>query len=189
MTDDPARDYEALRVQTAKLLNLDTADLSATESLQLDLASLLRLSLDALQGAALAGREIDLGKLQSCYGMLAKLLPRAVEAPPQLRESHAARHRLAELIDNIARVADEDEDQRIAELEAQITQLETEIDGKNAAIRSLGGTVVAKAATPTPPASPPTPEQTTSPPEPQRSPQPPLPPANAAVPRAYLPDI
>jgi hypothetical protein len=80
MSDDPARDYEVLRRQTAAMLNLDLADLSPADGLRLDLTALLRLSLDSLQGAALAGREVDLSRLQSCFAMLQKLLPQSVAA-------------------------------------------------------------------------------------------------------------
>jgi hypothetical protein len=68
-TDDPAaRAYEVLRNQTATMLGLDVSALSPADGLKLDLCALLRLSLDNLQGAALAGREVDLSRLQSCYG-------------------------------------------------------------------------------------------------------------------------
>jgi DNA-directed RNA polymerase specialized sigma54-like protein len=175
MSDDPARDYEVLRRQTAAMLNLDLADLSPADGLRLDLTALLRLSLDSLQGAALAGREVDLSRLQSCFAMLQKLLPQSVAAP-QLREDFSARRKLTELINNIAEVIEDDESAQITELEAEVAQLKAEIDGKNATIIALGGSIAAKQAvveqapSPSPaPAAPP--EQTTSPPEPQRSPQ------------------
>ena len=66
-SDDPARAYESLRVETATMLGLNLADLSPAASLRLDLTALLRLSLDSLQGIALSGQEVDLARLQSCF--------------------------------------------------------------------------------------------------------------------------
>jgi hypothetical protein len=172
---DPARDYEALRAETARMLGLDlAADLSPADGLRLDLCALLRLSLDALQGAALAGREVDLGKLQTCYAMLQKLLPQSVAAP-LLREDHTARRRLAALWDSIAEVQDLDRDEKVTALEAEIAQLNQVIAEKNSTIAALGGATVAAAASPAPA---PSPTQTSS--------QPPLPAPNASPPRHYL---
>ena len=160
MSDDPAGDYEVLRTQTAQMLNLDLAALSPTEALRVDLTALLRLQLDALQGAALAGREIDLGKLQSCYGMLSKLMPQAVAAP-QVREDHSARARLLALIEAQAEVIDLDRDERIAELEARLAAQAQVIADKDATILALGGSLSAPQAAstsnqpPPPNASPP----------------------------------
>jgi hypothetical protein len=169
---DPAATYDALRAETARMLGLDlAADLSPADGLRLDLCALLRLSLDALQGVALSGREVDLSRLQSCYTMLSKLLPQAVEAP-QVRESSAARRRLAELWDAIAEVQDLDRDEKVTALEAEVAQLNQVIAGKDATILALGGATVA-AASPPPPAPSPT----------QTSPQPP---PNASPPRHYL---
>jgi hypothetical protein len=77
-----------------------------SSGLKLDLTSLLRLSLDNLQGAALAGREIDLGKLQACWGMLAKLVPQAVETPPAAEEDRSAQAELLALLEGHAAVAE-----------------------------------------------------------------------------------
>jgi hypothetical protein len=76
MTDpDPAQTYERLRAETAEMLKLDAANLSLVEGLQLDLVSLLRLEVDGLQGAVLAGEQVDLARLSTALAMLQKLLP------------------------------------------------------------------------------------------------------------------
>jgi hypothetical protein len=168
MSDDPAHDYEILRVSTAQMLGLDLANLSPAEGLRLDLTVLLRLQLDALQGLALAGQDIDLSRLQSCYVMLSKLLPQAVEAPPEAREDHSARDKVRRLIEGYVTAREHEENERVASLEAEIAELQTRLSEKDAVIAALGGATVA-ATSPTPPASPPPP----APPQ-QTSPQPPL---------------
>jgi hypothetical protein len=171
---DPAREYAALRSQTAQTLNLDLADLSPADGLKLDLTSLLRLSLDSLQGAALAGREVDLSRLQSCYGMLAKLLPAAVEAPPQLREDHSVRAKVAALLngyETARRFEEAESDERLFEALAADALAE-----KTAALTSL------LLGTPPPAALAPASTPTT------QSPQPPLPPASSTPPAHYLRD-
>jgi hypothetical protein len=172
-SDDPARAYESLRVETATMLGLNLADLSPAASLRLDLTALLRLSLDSLQGIALSGQEVDLARLQSCFSMLSKLLPQAVEAPPQLRESHTARNRLLQIVNDIAAVQAEDEADEIAELQARLAE-------KAAVIAALTLTVAPREVD-QPLASPPPPT-----PQPQTSPQPPLPPPSSAPPAHYL---
>jgi hypothetical protein len=100
--DDPAGLYARLRAETARMLGFDNpASLSLVQGLQLDLTALLRLTLDGLQGQALAGQEIDLGRLQSAFGMLQKLLPAAAAPAPVApdTEGHAVRARFAELIE------------------------------------------------------------------------------------------
>jgi hypothetical protein len=173
MSDDTARIYEALRVETARMLGLELADLSPADGLRLDLTSLLRLSLDSLQGVALSGKEVDLSRLQACYGMLAKLLPAAVEAPPQLREDHSVRAKVTALLngyETARRFEEAESDERL--MEAQSADALAE---KTAALTCL------LLGTPPPaalaPASPP--KQTTSP-------QPPLPPPSSAPPAHYL---
>jgi hypothetical protein len=119
MTDepDPRAVYEALRISTAEMLGLDLATLSATDGLRLDFTALLRLQVDHLQSVALAGREVDLSKLQACHAMLTKLLPKAVEAPAAVRSpADDARERLAAIYDNIAaarEVAESESDERL----------------------------------------------------------------------------
>jgi hypothetical protein len=49
--------YEALRSQTAEMFGY-VGDLTLTQGLQVDLASVLRLEIDALQGQSLAGQPV-----------------------------------------------------------------------------------------------------------------------------------
>jgi hypothetical protein len=165
MSDDPAHDYEILRVSTAQMLGLDLANLSPAEGLRLDLTVLLRLQLDALQGLALAGQDIDLSRLQSCYVMLSKLLPQAVEAPPEVHEDHDVRAKVAKLLRGFeeARLFEEAEsDERLLEALAA--------DALADVMLSPTANVAVDAATPTPPPPPPPPP----PQQKQTSPQPPL---------------
>jgi hypothetical protein len=176
MTDDPRAVYEALHRSTAEMFGY-SGDLTLTQGLQVDLASVLRLEIDALQGQRLAGQAIDLARLSTAFLMLQKLLPQSVAAP-QLRESHHARDRLLQIVNDIAEVQAEDEADEVARLSQLVAE-------KDAVIAALGGAIAQPAASPPPPApAPPAspPEQTT------KSNQPPLPPANAAFPRAYLRD-
>jgi hypothetical protein len=101
--NDPSVAYDRLRAETAEMLKLDVANLSLVEGLQLDLVSLLRLQVDELQGAALAGEQVDLDRLSTALAMLQKLLPaRALEASapaPESRFGPSARERLRALIE------------------------------------------------------------------------------------------
>ena len=103
MTANPSTAYARLRAETATMLKLDAASLSLVGNLQLDLVSLLRLQVDELQGAALAGQTVDLDRLATALGMLQKLLPSqslVAHAPaPEGRFSPSARERLRELIE------------------------------------------------------------------------------------------
>lgn len=103
MTADPATAYERLRAETATMLKLEATSLSLVENLQLDLVSLLRLQVDELQGAALAGQTVDLDRLATALQMLQKLLPEkalVAPAPPaETRFGPSARERLRELIE------------------------------------------------------------------------------------------
>jgi len=126
-----------------------------------------------LQCQRLAGQAIDLARLSTAFLMLQKLLPQSVAAP-QLRESHHARDRLLQIVNDIAEVQAEDEADEVARLSQLVAE-------KDAVIAALGGAIAQPAASPPPPApAPPAspPEQTT------KSNQPPLPPANAAAGRA-----
>jgi hypothetical protein len=102
MTDDPRAVYEALHRSAAEMFGY-SGDLTLTQGLQVDLASVLRLEIDALQGQRLAGQAIDLARLSTAFLMLQKLLPQSVAAP-QLRESHHARDRLLQIVNDIAEV-------------------------------------------------------------------------------------
>jgi hypothetical protein len=126
---DPAAAYEALRAETAGMLNYDLADLSLVQGLQLDLASLLRLEVDTLQGKVLAGDTVDLGRLGVAFGMLTKLLPpAALEAEPsEVRPHSEARERLKALIDATILAGPDPDAPSRAELEAEIERLREEL--------------------------------------------------------------
>lgn len=103
---DPAAAYEALRASTAEMLKLDVTNLSLVAGLQLDLVSLLRLQVDELQGAALAGGAVDLDRLSTALQMLQKLLPAqaltaSVAPAADAREDDAAYRQIAEMIDRL----------------------------------------------------------------------------------------
>jgi hypothetical protein len=59
--DERAAFFEALRRSSAKLLKLDPDALSAAESVRVDRCAALRLMLDQMQSAQLAGATIDEG--------------------------------------------------------------------------------------------------------------------------------
>jgi hypothetical protein len=100
---DPAAAYERLKIETARMLNLSADSASLVEGLQVDLVALLRLEIDTLQGAVLAGDSVDLGRLASALTMLRSLLPAQalVSAPPaaETRFGPNARQRLRDLIE------------------------------------------------------------------------------------------
>jgi hypothetical protein len=102
---DPAGLYARLRAETARMLGFDLASLSLGEGLQLDLTSMLRLEIDTLQGACLAGQAIDLARLQAAFAMLQKLLPTSVtETPPVAADDDdgSARRELLAVIEGYA---------------------------------------------------------------------------------------
>lgn len=117
---DPAATYERLKIETAQMLNLDAASLSLVENLQLDLVSLLRLEVDGLQGAVLAGDQVDLARLSTALGMLRQLLPeKALVAPapaPAARFDGNARERLRRLIETTVLAGEADEAVRMADV-------------------------------------------------------------------------
>ena len=85
---DPATTYERLKIETAEMLNLNVASSSLLENLQVDLVALLRLEIDTLQGAVLAGESVDLNRLSTALTMLRTLLPaQALVAPAPAPES------------------------------------------------------------------------------------------------------
>jgi hypothetical protein len=117
---DPSAAYDRLRVETAEMLKLDVANLSLVEGLQLDLVSMLRLEVDGLQGAVLAGEQVDLGRLSTALGMLRQLLPEkslvaSPAAAPETRFGTNHRERLRQLIEKTLMAADVAEADRLAD--------------------------------------------------------------------------
>jgi hypothetical protein len=78
---------------------------------------------------------------------LERLLSPTAPFDAAVHESHSARTRLLQLINNLAEVAEEDERDDIAALEAEIAMLKETVAGKNAAIVSLGGVIAPPAPT------------------------------------------
>jgi hypothetical protein len=85
---DPASTYTRLRAETAAMLGVDTADMSKTEGLRLDITSLLLLEIDSLQGSILANEKVDLARLASALTMLQKLLPEKALVAPAAAADH-----------------------------------------------------------------------------------------------------
>jgi hypothetical protein len=142
MNEPPAELYQRLRRETAQLLNFDLSNLSAAQSTRLDRATLLRWELDRIAGSQVRGDAVDVSRAVAASEALERLLSPTASFDAGVTESRSARNRLLQLLDAQAEVIEDDKSARIAELEAEVAQLKTEIDGKNAAIRSLGGTVV-----------------------------------------------
>jgi hypothetical protein len=119
---DPSVAYQILHRESAALLGINpVGDLTALQAMQIDLVAILRMEIDAAQGAQLAGKEIDIGRLSVCVSMLGKLLPqRALEAEAsQQGVADDARERLAHLIDSQA-AAVAHEHARESEIEAEV---------------------------------------------------------------------
>ena len=74
--------------ETAEMFNYDLANLSLTQGLQLDLVSLLRLEIDTMSGAVLAGKTVDLARLVAAHGLLAKMLPQSALVAPAAAADH-----------------------------------------------------------------------------------------------------
>jgi hypothetical protein len=125
---DPKAAYDAVRLETQKLLGL--RDPSLLQSMTVDAVSLLRLSLDAQTGAVLAGRAVDLSELGDALGMLGKLLPAGALQAGQLpaamtdAEEEETERLWAAKMESLAvermRRLSEAPDQARAELEAEI---------------------------------------------------------------------
>jgi hypothetical protein len=99
---DPAVAYEQLKRETAEMFGYDLANLSLTQGLQLDLVSLLRLEVDTMQGAVLAGEKVDLQRLVAAHGLLRQMLPAQALVAPAAAADHdfsGAHAELARLLD------------------------------------------------------------------------------------------
>ena len=145
---DPATTYERLKIETAEMLNLNVASSSLLENLQVDLVALLRLEIDTLQGAVLAGESVDLNRLSTALTMLRTLLPaQALVAPapaPESRFGPSARERLRALIERTVLTPPVDDP---GELERKAELMRRE---EMAAVIAAGGSVEAPAPPPEP---------------------------------------
>lgn len=76
MTVDQRTFYEKLRADTLRMFGFDDkATISPAQSMSIDLAVVLRSEIDAIQGAQIAGRSIDVGRLSDAIKLLRQLLP------------------------------------------------------------------------------------------------------------------
>jgi hypothetical protein len=175
MNDDDATLYRKLRLETIGLLNFDPAALTTAQAVRVDLVASLRLALDHFTAMQLSGEKVDTAKLLSCAESLERLLPRTA-ATEGVHESHSARRRLLELINEQAAVAEEDRDAEIAGLRQLLAE-------KTAALTVLLGE--ASASTVSHDVSKSDTNSVTDQP-PQRSPQPPLSKPSSGPPAHYL---
>lgn len=149
---DLTRDYEQLRAETAAMFAFDPTTLSTLQTLQIDLVSLLRLEVDALQGTALAGGTPDLARLSAAVTLLQKLVPpRALEAAPPRSDEPDAVAKLQALITGYIVAADEE--MQIAET------LKIENEALRAELEKLKFPGTAATPAPSPPPTPPPPSQ------------------------------
>ena len=131
---DPAGSYRRLRDETASMLGLGSDELSMIENLQVDSLALLRLAISDLQGAALAGQDIDLDRLSDALGMLSKLLPEAalqarpVVAPPSDGDGGDTMEEFERLLTNIREAKAFEEASALDKARAEIAQLKAEIE-------------------------------------------------------------
>jgi hypothetical protein len=131
-TRDPAAAYRKLRDETASMLGLG-AELSMIENLQVDLLALLRLSVTDLQGAALAGQDIDLDRLSEALSLLLKLLPEAAlqaqpVAPPSDGDDGDTLEEFERLLTNIREAKAFEEASELDKARAELHKARAEIE-------------------------------------------------------------
>jgi hypothetical protein len=142
---DPAKVYAKLRADAAKLLNLDANKMSALESMQCDLVSVLMLELDMLQSSQLAGRQIDISRVSDAVKILRSLLPAATtEAHPNYEhEFDGAAEAFANAIEAGSHAIAAREEhllkREVAEKDAEIARLRDDLELKRSVIAALGG--------------------------------------------------
>jgi hypothetical protein len=116
---DPAVAYDRLRAETAQMFDYDLANASLTQGLQIDLVSLLRLEIDSMSGAVLAGKTVDLSRLVAAHGLLKQMLPErslVAPAPPaEVRFSGEHQAKLRRLIEKTVLTPSADDHIAIAE--------------------------------------------------------------------------
>jgi hypothetical protein len=125
MTSD-AELYRRLRHETASLLGFDVASLTPAQSIKTDLVSSLRLALDTLTAAQLAGEHVDTVKLLSAAEALERLLPSLV-AVEQEAEDQSAQAALLDVIAGYDKAATDEKEDRIAILEAALADRDRQI--------------------------------------------------------------
>jgi hypothetical protein len=132
MSDADALLYKRLRAETAQLLGYDAASLTTAQSVKVELVASLRLGIDGLAARQLRGETIDLTKLLSASEALERLLP-SLAVEQQDAEDQSAQAALLQIIEGYATAANDEKADRIAFLEAQLSEA-------NATIAALSGT-------------------------------------------------
>jgi uncharacterized small protein (DUF1192 family) len=145
MNEPPADLYQRLRRETAALLNFDLSNLTAPQGARLDRAVMLRWELDRCAGSQVRGDAIDVPKMVAASEALERLLSPSFTA--EAHESHSARNRLLQLINNIAEITTADRVDEIAVLEAEVARLKATIAEKDSALRAVLGEIPAAATT------------------------------------------
>ena len=80
MTVDQRTFYEKLRADTRRMFGFADEDtLTPEQSMRIDLAVVLRSEIDSIQGAQIAGRSIDVGRLSDAIKLLRQLMPQEQE--------------------------------------------------------------------------------------------------------------
>lgn len=74
--------YAKARSETAELFGFDPNNLTAEQSMRVDVVCALRIGIDDMQGKIVRGESVDVTKLLSASEALAKLLPASVLAEP-----------------------------------------------------------------------------------------------------------
>jgi hypothetical protein len=123
---DKAALYQRLRRETAGMLGYALDNLSPAQELRLNVVSVLRLEVDALQGRSIAGESFDLGRLLEAAERLEKLLP--TPEPARSRDpGEDAREQLRRLIMKHVEVHRQDEIREIDLLRRENQELREEI--------------------------------------------------------------
>ena len=107
MNEPPAQLYSRLRTETAALLGFDLSNLNAAQGARLDRATMLRWELDRIAGSQVRGDAIDVTRAVAASEALERLLSPDTSFNAELHESHSARSRLLQLINNLAEVAED----------------------------------------------------------------------------------
>lgn len=97
--DDQAKFFEALRRSSAKQLNLDPDNLTAAEATRVDRVCALRVCLDRMTSAQLAGAELDARSYIAASQELEKLLGGDPERPTSAFATHESQLKLRALIE------------------------------------------------------------------------------------------
>ena len=144
MSDDRAELYERVRAASCKLLGFDDPEkLTDAQALQVDLATILRLTIDDMTGQVIAGKQVDVAKLTAASDALAKLAP-TVAAPPESKYVGDPAKRLCEIILAAVRRAPQIGPIEVSEV-PEIDRIRGELADARAELAALRGTPQAPA--------------------------------------------